>query len=242
LAHHVFGPPVRVSGTGAWSRAESGEWKLHHFDIESFEVLDETPLSKAFEGLRPRLIPPEGGRLNPVDLVRRLRDEWHCDGRTGQHDPFVAVVCRRRTPRLVGELEHARERVLVPAPALAEVLVTEGADVQDVLATLRGSAFIGIGDFDERAAAELAMRLRAAIKAGDAREGCKIAKSAMKFDRQTVAIALVNGASALYSDDDGVRTSAQSCGLPVERVSDLPVPATKTGFTYPDPVEPEQTE
>ncbi|MEK7407926.1 MAG: hypothetical protein AAB225_22880 [Acidobacteriota bacterium] len=46
----------------------------------------------------------------------------------------------------------------------------------------------------ERAAVELAMRLRAAIKAGDPREGMQITKSAMKFDRQIVAIALVNPA------------------------------------------------
>jgi hypothetical protein len=58
-----------------WSRAESGEWKLHRFDIETFEVLDETPLSKLFDGLRARLAPPETGRMNPVDLMRQLREE-----------------------------------------------------------------------------------------------------------------------------------------------------------------------
>ncbi len=75
LAQHIFGPPVRVRGTGTWSRAESGGWKLHRFHIESFEILDETPLSKMFEGLRARLIPPEGGRFNPIQLVRQLRQE-----------------------------------------------------------------------------------------------------------------------------------------------------------------------
>jgi hypothetical protein len=75
LAQHIFGPPVRLRGRGTWSRADSSEWELHRFDIESFEVLDETPLSKVFDGLRARLIPPEGGRLNPVDLMRQLREE-----------------------------------------------------------------------------------------------------------------------------------------------------------------------
>lgn len=75
LAHHIFGPPVRVHGRGAWSRAESGEWKLRRFDIESFETLDETPLSRLFDGLRARLGPPEGGRMNPAELVRHLREE-----------------------------------------------------------------------------------------------------------------------------------------------------------------------
>jgi len=57
----------------------------------------------------------------------------------------------------------------VPAPALSELLVTEGVDVQDVLTTLRSSAFIRIESFDERAAVELAMRLREARKGGDQR-------------------------------------------------------------------------
>ena len=75
LGHCLFGPPIRVHGRGTWSRAESGQWKLHRFDIEGFEALDETPLSKLFEGLRVRLGPSEGGRLNPADLVRHLREE-----------------------------------------------------------------------------------------------------------------------------------------------------------------------
>jgi hypothetical protein len=85
----------------------------------------------------------------------------------------------QRVAGLIQELEAGKEQVLVPAPALSEVLVTEGVDVQDVLTTLRGSAFIRIGDFDERAAVELAMRLR---------QGTQITKTAMKFDRQIVAI------------------------------------------------------
>jgi hypothetical protein len=75
LSQHIFGTPVRVHGRGTWSRAESGEWKLHRFDIESFEILDETPLSKMFEGLRARLTPSEGGRLNPSEMLRQLREE-----------------------------------------------------------------------------------------------------------------------------------------------------------------------
>ena len=71
------------------------------------------------------------------------------------------------------------------------------------------------------------MRLRAAIKSGDPRQGMRSTKSAMKFDRQIVAIALVNGARALYSDDDGVVTFASSCGLATKRVADLPVPASQ---------------
>src|ERR1035437_1581213 len=67
---------------------------------------------------------------------------------------------RERVAGLVQSVEDAREQVLVPTPALCELLVTEGADVQDILTTLRSSAYIRIESFDERAAVELAMRLR----------------------------------------------------------------------------------
>ena len=141
---------------------------------------------------------------------------------------------RERVLGLVREIEDAGEQVVVPAPALAELLVTDGVDVQDVLTTLRGSPFIRIESFDERAAVELAMRLREARKAGDQREGLPITKSAMKFDRQIVAIALVSGASVLYSDDDGVVKFAAACGLAVKRVTDLPVPASQQALPFPD--------
>jgi hypothetical protein len=106
-----------------------------------------------------------------------------------------------------------------------------------VLTTLRSSAFIRVGDFDERAAIELAARLHAAIKAGDPREGVRITKTAMKSDRQIVAISLVNGARVLYSNDDGVEKFAAGCGLAVKRVADLPVPASQPDLPF-EPQEP----
>lgn len=75
LAPHIFGPSIRVRGVGTWARLESGAWLLKRFEIADFEPLDETPLSKLFEGLRTRLAPPEGGRMNPVELMRQLREE-----------------------------------------------------------------------------------------------------------------------------------------------------------------------
>jgi len=54
----------------------------------------------------------------------------------------------------------------------------------------------------------------------------------MKFDRQIVAIPLVNEARVLYSDDDGVETFAANCGLAVKRVADLPVPASQGNLPF----------
>ncbi len=141
---------------------------------------------------------------------------------------------RERVFGLVQQIEDAGDQVVVPAPALSELLVTDGTDMQDVLTTLRGSSFIRIESFDERAAVELAMRLRDARKAGDQRDGLCITKDAMKFDRQIVAIALVCGASVLYSDDEGVAKFAAACGLAVKRVIDLPVPLSQQALPFPD--------
>jgi hypothetical protein len=146
-----------------------------------------------------------------------------------QEGPDATPVerARERVNALVQEIADGGEQVLVPSPALAEVLATPDCDMEEVLSTLRVSAFIRIGDFDQRAAVELATRLRAAVAKGDIREGLKTTKTKMKFDRQIVAIALTNGVRVLYSDDDGVRKFGEGSGLKVKRTSELPIPAVQ---------------
>ena len=111
----------------------------------------------------------------------------------------------------------------MPSPRWLKVLATLIV-TSKVLSALRGSAHIRIGDFDQRAAVELAIRLRAAAASGDIREGQRTTKTRMKFDRQIVAIALTNGARILYCDDDGVRKFGEGSGLKVKRTSELPIP------------------
>ena len=158
------------------------------------------------------------------------------DQREGK-DAQIVEHARERVLGLVQNLEAERERVVVPAPALAELLVTEGADIQDILTTLRSHSVIRIESFDERAAVELAVRLREPRRTGDQREGIPITKGEMKFDRQIVAIAIVSGASVLYSDDRGVAKFAAGCGLVVKRIADLPVPETQQLFNFSEPGE-----
>jgi hypothetical protein len=75
LAAHLFAGSVRVQGQATWARLGSGTWELKKFVISGFESLDETSVSKLFQGLRTRLTPPESGRVNPVQLTRELRAE-----------------------------------------------------------------------------------------------------------------------------------------------------------------------
>jgi hypothetical protein len=149
-------------------------------------------------------------------------------------DGSTVEYARDRVLGLLQEIEEAKEVVLIPTPALAEVLVNESVDDQMVLTRLRESAHLRIAGFDERAAVELAFRLRKARAAGDMREGLKITKAAMKFDRQIVAIALVNRAAILYSDDAGVAAFAAGCGLKVVGVAELPLPPRQNELPFAD--------
>lgn len=145
-----------------------------------------------------------------------------------------------RVNALVQEIQDGSEQVLVPAPALAEVLATPECDVDEVLSALRASAYIRIGDFDQRSAVELALRLRAAVASGDIREGVATTKTKMKFDRQIVAIALTHGTRILYSDDDGVKQFGERSGLRVVRISELPLPPVQQDLfdgKSPEPAE-----
>lgn len=47
-----FLEPVRLSGKGRWHRDSEGNWELDDFKVESFEALDDAPLSKAVAAFR----------------------------------------------------------------------------------------------------------------------------------------------------------------------------------------------
>lgn len=50
LAKHYLDAPVRVHGTGRWTRNEDG-WSLDHLTIQSWEVLDTRPASEVLSEL-----------------------------------------------------------------------------------------------------------------------------------------------------------------------------------------------
>lgn len=52
LAAHYRGATVRVHGNGRWVREEDGSWTLQGFDIDRFEVLDDSPLMDVVAKLR----------------------------------------------------------------------------------------------------------------------------------------------------------------------------------------------
>lgn len=122
------------------------------------------------------------------------------------------------------------EKIIIPTPVLSEFLVLAGQDDgAKYLDDIHASSHFVIVPFDEKSAVELAaicITERAAtsnrvIKRTEDGE----TKAKMKFDRQIVAIAIANGATAIYSDDKGVATFAERNGLQVIQSWTLPLPS-----------------
>lgn len=67
LGQHLFGPTLRVTGSGTWRRDVGGQWILGRFQASGFEVLDDAPLAEALVRLRAAA-PGRGG------LVEQWRD------------------------------------------------------------------------------------------------------------------------------------------------------------------------
>ena len=86
------------------------------------------------------------------------------------------------------------------------------------------SAVFRVEPFDLKAAIEAAESQRRAIDAGNKKSGATGTWQKVKVDRQIVAIAKVHSVDELYSDDDDVRRLAESDGLHVKGVADLPLP------------------
>lgn len=135
------------------------------------------------------------------------------------------TYARERVDGLVAEIAKAKAKIVIPTPALSEALVRAGEKAgAQYLARIRKSKHFRIADFDERAAVEVALMTRSAIDAGDKRDGSTETWAKIKYDRQIVAIAKVNGANVIYTDDENLRKFALRRGLRVVGIADLPIP------------------
>ena len=86
-------------------------------------------------------------------------------------------------------------------PALTEVLVHADDAMPSYLEVLNNAARFRIVPFDQRAAIELGAIVRDGPSIQDLRVGTSSTRASLKFDRQILAIARVEGESTIYSDD-----------------------------------------
>ncbi len=122
-----------------------------------------------------------------------------------------------RIAQLVSDLEKAKVAVIIPTPALSELLVHAGSAGPECVRQIIRSAAFRISSFDTLAAIEVAEMTRVAIAAGDKRSGVSAPWVKVKYDRQIVAIAKVAHADTIYTDDEGLRGFAEAQGLRVIR-------------------------
>lgn len=126
--------------------------------------------------------------------------------------------CQQRLEHLLDTMAKRGDILVVPTPALAEMLTKGGAAGNDWLSVLNGKRAIRIVSFDQMAAIECAelARLRKTRAPSSTRNKAK-------FDEQIVAIAVVARAEEILSDDKDIRALAPR-GIPVRGIADLDLP------------------
>lgn len=130
---------------------------------------------------------------------------------------------RERVEYLIDTLSDLKEKIIIPTPALSECLVHAGPAGPQYLRIIQQQSCFRIAGFDERAAIEAAARTFEARQRGQRKGGNPdTSKVKIKFDRQIVAIAKVEGARAVYSDDADVVDYAKQAGMDGYRLADLP--------------------
>lgn len=131
---------------------------------------------------------------------------------------------KERVDFLIESLEASGDTIVIPTPALSEVMVHAGNAGPQYLSILQGTRCFRIEPFDLRAAVELAAITRNAIAAGDLRAGTRATRAKLKFDRQIIAITRVQGQTTIYSDDDDIARLGAALNLEVVPVHALPSP------------------
>ena len=127
--------------------------------------------------------------------------------------------CHARIEHLIAELQQAKAKIIIPAPALGEVLVYGEAKAPEWLQILSTSKHIRIAPFDTLAAVEFAAMERERLRIP---KGAQAQRRKAKFDEQIVAIARIERADVIYSDDSDIRKLAGS--IEVRGVGDLALP------------------
>lgn len=131
---------------------------------------------------------------------------------------------KERVDFLIESLEASGDTIVIPTPALSEVMVHADNAGPQYLSILQGTRCFRIEPFDLRAAVELAAITRNAIAAGDLRAGTRATRAKLKFDRQIIAITRVQGQTTIYSDDDDIARLGAALNLEVVPVYALPSP------------------
>ena len=128
---------------------------------------------------------------------------------------------RAKLDDLVATLEKSKTKIVIPTPALTEVLIRAGKAREETYNVLVRKSAFDVAPFDAKAAMECSILLEDAWSTTEKRG---ITKTKFKFDWQIVAIAASRRVTAIYSDDGDVANAAARVAIRVIRIDDLVLP------------------
>ena len=128
-----------------------------------------------------------------------------------------------RAESVVAKVEKERRKIILPAPAVAELLTAIGPDAQQYLNVVSRSRVFEVGAFDARGAAELALLNRGVFAESDTKDGLDTWQK-RKVDRQIIAVCKVYGVTEIYTDDSGLANRARLCGITPVSLFEIAVP------------------
>lgn len=131
---------------------------------------------------------------------------------------------KERVEFLISDIHGSGERIVIPTPALSEILVKSGSARNEIIQTLTKTPKFLVAPFDIRAALELSLMTDAALSRRDKRDGATGTWVKVTLDRQIVAISKVAEARIIYSEDHDVRAIAKREGLAALSVDDIKIP------------------
>lgn len=147
-----------------------------------------------------------------------------------------------RLENLLDTVSKTGGRVVLPTPAISELLVRAEEGGSAWLSAVQRRSSVLVAAFDIRAAAECAMIHRSAVQRGNKRFGTKPGEAyqKIKVDRQIAAIAIVAGADLVVTGDEGLMAVCAHMGLKAKRVEELEFPPSAAQMKI-DYQAPEQT-
>lgn len=141
-----------------------------------------------------------------------------------------------RLDELLRSVAAKNGKIVIPMPCFAEYLVGTDEATAAWISALERRKSVALAPFDRRAAFECALLDRRALSAGDKRGGRQDPWQKIKIDRQVIAIARVQRADELISDDAGLRSTALATGMAVRAIAELDLPdsARQTSLDLPE--------
>ena len=145
-------------------------------------------------------------------------------------DGSIVGNMQRRMDHLVTTIDRAKGSIIVPTPALAELLVGAGIQRAAMLRAIESGKAMRVEPFGKMAAVQCASLDNQAISDGDKKDGVRSSWQKVKVDRQIVAIAQVARCERIVTGDPDVERIAGRAAIETTFVWKLELPPEDAQF------------